>query len=110
MAYATYQYYVGTYGGSMSEANFTLFSRRASAEIDRLTNGRAAESDYTTELANACCAISDTLAERGTDGAVVSASNDGYSETYSGTKSRAQRIYGAAMLYLGNTGLLLTWI
>lgn len=94
----------------MSEANFTRFSRRASAEIDRLTSGRAAESDYTTELADACCAMSDVLAEHGSDGALSSVTNDGYSESYAGSRSRPQRIYDAAALYLGNTGLLVTWI
>ena len=113
MAYADYAYYSGTYGGAFAETDYNRLSGRASAYIDAITFGRAAGAaggTFDGRLKDACCAVADAyaLAERG--GIIASESNDGVSVTYvagvSKLKTEDRRLYDAAALYLGCTGLL----
>lgn len=110
MVYADFAYYRDAYHGTMAEADFLRLSRAASAYLDALTFGRAAAvTDERTrdKLRDACCAVTDCLRTEERGGEVVSASNDGYTETYAASgKSAAQRRYEVATLYLANTGLL----
>ncbi|MGM9594167.1 MAG: hypothetical protein ACI3U8_07415 [Candidatus Onthomonas sp.] len=91
------------YGGLLDEDDdrIYLWTERASRVIDRITLGRAAEYAYelSNELADACARIADLLvvqenARRSSAwGALTSASNDGYSESYaavSGSDTDAQ--------------------
>lgn len=87
MIYCTYEQYQAM-GGSMAEEDFSLWGPRASRKIDQLTMGRAARyaQQQKDELAEACGQIADILrnaqAALVSSVALVSASNDGYSESY----------------------------
>ena len=105
--YAFYQ----AMGGALSEADFTRLRGRAWAYLDALTMGLAVPASlpkpYVEKVKLACCAVVDEYAAQEQGGEVVSASNDGYSETYAGSgRTAAQRLYIAAALYLVPTGLL----
>ena len=106
--YADYTYYLNTYKGTMSAEDFNRLGVHASAVIDDITNGRASTQAETEAVKNAMCAVADELLTQEQGGEIVSESNDGISRSYaSGTsRSRQQRLYGAARVYLANTGLL----
>lgn len=111
MAFATYEYYINQYFGVMPEEDFIRFARQASAYIDQVTLGRL---DATTlddnAVKDACCAVADAYYLNAHGGGIASETNDGISVNYvagvSNTKTDGQRLYEAAALYLGNTGLL----
>lgn len=111
MVYATYDYYMTDYYGSMLEDDFNRLSRQATAYLDLITFGRI---DATVTAGNAvqdaCCAIADTYLLNEQGGGIASETNDGISVNYvsgaSNTKTDGQRLYEAAALYLGHTGLL----
>lgn len=110
MLYATYEYYAGSYYGSMTADEYGKYGRRASAYIDQITLGRAGalpkESPFAGRVMDACCAVADAY-KRNEQGAVTSETNADHSITISrGNKSDARRLYEAAALYLGHTGLL----
>ena len=103
--YADYQ----AAGGTLSEADYTRLARRAWAYLDTLTMGRAAVSTGAVLDKVRLCVydLVDTLAHEEQGGDVVSATNDGYSETYARSgKSTEQKLYASASLYLAATGLL----
>ena len=109
--YADYVFYSSTYHGEATEADYNRLVIRASAEIDRMTFGRAAAVTDDADI-NAVkmaeCAVVDELSyiERGGD--ITSETNDGISRSYaSGTvvKSKAQRLYSAAEIWLSQTNL-----
>lgn len=89
MTYCDYPAYQAL-GGAMPEQDFALWSVRASRKIDRLTLGRAARhADVLAgELACACAQMADAMRQRSQvleascGGALASANNDGYSESY----------------------------
>ncbi len=87
MVYCTYDEYQAM-GGAMAEEDFSLWAARASRKIDQLTLGRAPRyaQQQKDELAEACGQMADILrnaqAVRVSSGALASASNDGYSESY----------------------------
>lgn len=109
MMYADYEFYTGTFYGTLSADEFARFSVRAKAEIDRITFGRAATASGTdlkaVQLAQ--CAVVDELAYQESGGEVTSESNDGVSRSYASgaARSKSQRITEAAMVYLANTAL-----
>lgn len=87
------------------DGKISLWTERASRVIDRITLGRAARyaEELSDELADACARIADLLAGQENArrssawGALTSASNDGYSESYaavsgSGTDAQARAI------------------
>lgn len=104
--YAFYQ----AWGGSLSEADFLRLRARAWAYLDGLTLGRVSRllpGPSAERVKRACCAVADEYAAQEQGGEVVSASNDGYSESYAGSgRTAAQRLYDAAALHLTPTGLL----
>ncbi len=109
MSYADYTYYTGTYGGTMGQADFCRLARRAGAYLDRVTQGQI--TDGTQDgVQDACCAVAEEmyLGEQG--GTVASVSNDGYQVDYvagiSRSKTPEQRLYQAAVLWLGGGDLL----
>lgn len=99
MAYAGYDDYAGLWHGGMPEAAFVQWAARASVEMDRLTQGRAAAAP--PEMAGAlrlcCCALAERLyawdaQDRQTQGGTVaSESVDGYSVSYRGAKEAPDR-------------------
>ena len=103
MAYADYAYYIDTFrGNQLSEQEFASFAERAADWIDYLTDGKAdGNGPYSEKIKKACCAIAEVV--------IVSASNDGYSESYANPNSQQtaeQRVLNVARRYLSGTGLL----
>lgn len=107
MPYADYEYYTKTYLGRLPQDDFVSLARQASAYLDMVTFGRAARSPDLIQLRDACCAVTEELHRQAQGGEVVSATNDGYTETYAASgKSPAARLYAAAALHLAMTGLM----
>lgn len=113
MIYAEYEYYKGSYYGTMAVEDFMRLSRQASAYLDNVCFGRIA--DVTDEaimakVKDACCAVADAYLLNENGGGIASETNDGISVTYvrstSNTLTDEQRLYQAALLYLGSTGLM----
>lgn len=90
MAYADYAFYTETYGGLMSDTDFTNYSLRATNEINALTRNKAktAPVSMTENLSFCCCYFADAIkteeaqGSNTAEGTVKSVSNDGYSISY----------------------------
>ena len=109
MIYADYDYYEGTfYGSAVPRTDFLRLSRQASAYLDQVTFGRIdAYWAADVRVQDACCAVVEELYAQTQGGELVSAANDGYSETYAASgKTPEQRLQMAAARYLVMTGLL----
>lgn len=110
MIYADFSYYKDTYCGEMAEGDFKRFSRQASAYLDSVTFDRIAavtDEKIMEKVKEACCAVADALLRKEQRDGIASETNDGISVTYTTEGSTdEQRLYRAAVLYLGNTGLL----
>lgn len=108
MTYADYAYYTGTYYGTMPEEDFSRLSRRASAYLDQAALGHITPAWAAKEsVKDACCAVADEMGRQERGGSVTAESNDGVSVSYAApTLSEERRLYNAAALHLGNTGLL----
>ncbi len=110
--YADYGFYSGTYGGSLTAAEYAAVCVPASALVDAWTGSRAAAAQGETleRVRYAACAAADALhGERG--GRLVSAANAGYSETYAAaSRSPGRRLNDAAAVYLMDTGLMAAWV
>lgn len=115
MAYADYTHYTDEYlGNAIAEADFPRLALRASAQIDRLTYNRAAtDTDNTTAIKNAMCAVAEEIQRQeqsdNVDG-VTSESQGQYSVSYGTNSNRARsnqtKIVDAAKLWLETTGLM----
>ena len=110
MIYADFSYYNDTYCGEMAEGDFKRLSRQASAYLDSVTFDRIAavtDEKIMERVKEACCAVADVLLQKEQRDGIASETNDGISVTYTTEGStEEQRLYRAAVLYLGNTGLL----
>lgn len=113
MIYADFSYYRDTYCGEMAEGDFKRFSRSASAYLDSITFDRipsVTDEKIKERVKEACCAVADALLRKEQRDGIAAESNDGVSVTYaiyaSETNENERRLYQAAVLYLGNTGLL----
>ena len=115
MSYADFTYYEDTYlGNVIAEADFPRLALRASAQIDRLTFGRAAtDTDNETAIKNAMCAVAEEIyAIENSDNSeyVTSESQGQYSVSYDPSsvegRTDTERYSDAAKLYLENTGLM----
>lgn len=112
-AYADYDHYLSEYGGTMAEEAFKRLARQASAYLDQVTFGRIGsglDKAAMDKVKDACCAVADAFLLNEQGGGVASETNDGVSVTYvagvRNAKSEGRRLYEAAALYLGGTGLL----
>lgn len=115
MSYADFTFYEDTYlGNAIAEADFPRLALRASAQIDRITFGRAVtDTDNETAIKNAMCAVAEEIQrqEQGdnVDG-VTSESQGRYSVSYGANSSKSrtntQKIEDAAKLYLEDTSLM----
>lgn len=108
-----YNFYLGVYRGKMPMEDFWRLSVYASAYLDDLTMGRTAgELPAETEgkAKMALCAVADAYRLNEQGGGVASETNDGISVTYvagaGSAKTEGRRLYEAAALFLGPTGLL----
>ena len=116
MVYADFSYYKDTYCGEMAEGDFKRLSRSASAYLDSVTLDRipsVTDEKIKEKVREACCAVADAILLN-ENGVVSQESNDGVSVIYtrdmSNTLTDEERLYQAAVLYLGNTGLLYRWV
>ena len=115
MSYADYTHYSTVYlGNAIAEADFPRLALRASAQIDRLTYNRAAtDTDNTTAIKNAMCAVAEEIQRQeqsdNVDG-ITSESQGRYSVSYSANSNRSrtnqQKILDAAKLWLNSTALM----
>ena len=113
MTTVSYEYYLGTFRGKMAEEDFWRLSVYASAYLDELTMGRT-DGDLPAEIESkvkmALCAVADAYRLNEQGGGVAAETNDGISVTYvagtSNAKTEGRRLYEAAALFLGPTGLL----
>ena len=108
-----YQFYKDIFHGQMSEADFSRLSVYAAAYLDDATMCRTAGPlpEATMQRAKmALCAVTDAYLLNEQGGGIASETNDGISVTYvagvGAAKSEGRRLYEAAALFLGNTGLL----
>lgn len=113
MLSVSYEFYSGPFFGKMSEEDFYRLSVYAHSYLDELTMGRIdgeLTEDIETKAKMALCAVADAYRLNEQGGGVASESNDGVSVTYvigiSNTKTEGRRLYEAAALFLGPTGLL----
>lgn len=110
---ADFDFYATSFHGAADEATFTRLSIPAAAELDSLTFGRIdgdVLSVHEMSIKYAYCALIDAFITNENGGGIASESNDGVSVSYVAGVSKAKtdddRIYDAAVRYLGNTGLL----
>lgn len=107
MLEVNYEFYSGPFCGQMDLMDFNRLSVYARAYLDELTMGRIdgdIPEDTETRAKMALCAVVDAFRNNEQVGGVASETNDGISVTYAKTDS--QRLYEAAALFLGPTGLL----
>lgn len=99
-----------TLGGQLSLEAYMRQIWRAWAYLEALTLGRVnapLPAAVARKVARACCALVDEYAAQEQGGELVSASNDGYQETYAASgRTPGQRLYDIAALHLAPTGLL----
>ena len=90
MVYANWVFYNRVWHGELTAQEFERWSTRASLEMDRVTNGKAAGAPdtMTDALAQCCCELAEAMwqqdqaASASCGGAVASENVDGYSVTY----------------------------
>ena len=97
-------------GGTMEQEDFARLVWKAWAYLEALTLGRvntALPAAAVEKVKRCCCALVDEYAVQENGGEVVSASNDGYSESYASSgKTPDQRLFSIAFIHLSATGLL----
>lgn len=92
--------------------DFQRLSRQASAYLDHVTFDRiqnVTEEKVMGKVKDACCAVAEVYLLNEQGGGIASETNDGISVTYvngAGSKTDEQRLHEAALIYLGNTGLM----
>lgn len=97
---ADYSYYTREYRGTQieTEAEFSALQIRAEAYINKITFGRA---DDSNGVKNAVCAVCEVYAKYAAREGISSEDNDGYRITYASSSRFADnQLYRAARLYL----------
>lgn len=117
--YVDYEYYSEAFKGTMPQVAFESIVVKASAFIRHITFNRICE-PISEDVKDAVCAVSDVifrdeqyLAETGGKD-IRSENNDGYTVTYAAEGKDGmtheeileKKMYQAARMYLGHTGLL----
>ena len=112
-AFADFQYYTDTYGGSRIAADdFSRLSIMATAYINGQTRGRIASS-VSDNIKNAMCAIADMMKSQEDGGERQSETNDGISVSYvTSGKTPSERMRATLETFLaGEDGnLLCAWV
>lgn len=133
MIYATYEFYLNDYRGTMILSDFERFAQKASSFLDYCTLGRAKAHPDVQELKMACCALADQYqtielsnlaaqkslqAALSTDGAEVSSESVGsWSKSFrsagesasavtNATKDAHAELLTISREYLAHTGLM----
>lgn len=107
-----YQFYKDAFRGKMSKEDFDRLAVYAAAYLEELTMGRILgelPEAVAEKAAKALCAVADAYLLQEQGGGVASETNDGVSVTYvAGSQALCggRRLYEAAVLFLGPTGLL----
>ncbi len=116
MAYADYKFYRETYRGTLSEADFTRLSERASDYIDGRTDYILKKAGIPDEMSErvkkACCALADTIRENERGGVKVSEKVGNYSVNYAAGTQRtdSQKLDDTIQLYLADLIKAVKWI
>lgn len=121
MVYATYEYYIESYGGETIPANvFPRMIAKASQYIDNFTFGRITEGDMEVfpSISACACEMAEIIYKAQTNNVsgkeIKSESTDGYSVSYVTERADGEteeaairrKLYALAEVYLMNTGLL----
>lgn len=109
MAYADMDFYVNSYHGKMSEADFLKYSEAASAYIDCVTFGRITpellSDEFTGDrIKRACCACAEVCRTQQESGDILSEKVGEHSVTFAGKTSAEKNgdRYGCVKMYLAN--------
>ena len=126
MIEVSYEYYKNEYKSTLDEDSFKKFVRRAYTQVDNFCFGRfekASEADFSefqlNNIKDCICAITDKLADSTNESGVVSKKSKKsetvgpWSVTYSDSssdKTFLTSLKSICLQYLGNTGLMFSWI
>ena len=109
MVYADYSYYCSSGYSAVSEADFPRLAAKASAYLDKLTHGRAAEHADDERLKRCCCEMVDTLTLTADSGGMVKQSESvgSWSMSLAGAESmtETQLVRGVVNIWLPNDWL-----
>lgn len=114
MIYAGYDFYTNQYCGTMSDTDFIRLSIKASAYLDQVTRDRIRpgweSGTHADRIRMACCAVADAYLLNEQGGGVVAETvgkmTRNYAAGVSNTPTEGQRLYRAAEMFLGRTGLM----
>ena len=116
MVTVSYDYYSGTFGGTLDKDTFERLEPRVMMLCNMMTDWKLEERyDSLSDVRKSCvmgavCAGTDVLAKEETGGPVSSETNDGISVSYAvttSTKTTAEgRVSETLRFYLASTGLL----
>ena len=110
MTYADYNFYVTSYGGTLTEDAFNKLITKASAYVDYITLGRITPihlDKYKEKISLAACSVVDVLHDEANGGELSSQTVGPWTRTYKGSgKTAEQKKYDSAEVYLLPTGLL----
>ena len=106
MPYADYSFYASDYRGTaISADDFPRLVLRASAYLDYITGGYAANHPNDAPVMLAACAVAEAWQANEAGGEVVSESVGSWSRTFTaGGRTGEARLLEAARLYLGPVG------
>lgn len=112
MPYATFEFYTYEYKGNLiAENDFDRLIARAGSYIEAITKGRVSSFSADSSVKKAACAVAEAWLVNEHGGELQSQTVGSWSCTYSTLpKTKEQRLYEAAKLYLANTSLLNRWL
>lgn len=110
MSYADYAYYTDNYGGrAVTQEDFPRLAAKASAYLDNITFGRAAENADDERLKNCCCDLCDSLLLTDGSGGMVKQSESVGSWSYT-LASDSNTSAGGLMFSKCQTWLPADWL
>lgn len=96
MIFADYEFYVSA-GGNLSEEEFSRIAAKASAYIDKITFGRAAEHTDDERVKRCFCELCDTLSAAVSGGRVKQSESVGsWSVTYANSENTSEMTFARA--------------
>ena len=97
--YADYEYYKSVFGGGIvSEGDFPQLAAKASAYIDSITFGRAAEHADDERLKRCCCELCDSLSQTSSSGLMKQSESVGsWSVTYANAENTSETTIARAV-------------